>query len=175
MTTTTTTTHPAAVVELAPRARWPQDAAVRQSLARQIVEAAADLLETRPGFEPGNYGTLKDLRHDQRRATQALHHGRALLQEVRLGPDLDELLTTLPGRLTFTGTLDEAGQVASIAAAHYTAGQYYCVEYRPCIAGWLAEIVTRRMAAARGWLPFSLPTRRAMAQRYGRAIVSRYF
>ena len=101
----------------------------------KIVGTIHCFIESRPGFEPGNYGNYRDLRADQRRATRQLHDARALLAYVdkRDSITAEMLLAHLnSGRLTWDRAL---GQL------DYTTGQYYPTEYRAAAARVLAGTV----------------------------------
>lgn len=140
----------------------------RDQLARRILDAAAALLESRPGIEPGNYATRADLQRDYYRVSADLRLGRALLAEARLGADADRLLSALPSRIELWGDVDEAGRVVAVTRAEYCAGQYYCTEYRAAVVGWLVSVVARAWA---GDAPAYTPERRArLVRRYGRRL-----
>jgi hypothetical protein len=146
----------------------PLDPDARRALAGAIIDAARALLESRPGFEPGNYETHADYRRDQRRATAQLNLGRRLLREVEIGADLLDLLSVLPSRLELAVNVSELNEVLPDGLTlHYIAGQYYPTEYRGCIVGWLAEIVARRWGQQWGVLPYLPRVRAAMRRRFG--------
>lgn len=165
----TTPTEPA----VGPAELWPTDPATRDAVARQMVEALSTLLESRPNFKSADYGDRASYRAETRRATADLRLGRALLAEVRLGPDLSELLASQHRRIEFWGAMGSGGMVEAIQRAEYTAGQYYCVEYRAAVVGMLASVAAERFARqyqATG--PFSRANVSRMAKRYGRRVVA---
>lgn len=103
-----------------------------------VLPALLALAKSRPSFEPGNYATLSDYRADMRAATNALHDVRELVRYVEMSSDGPAICATLLERLTSQRdrvSADEKGRV------WYTAGQYYCVEYRPAIARLIAGAI----------------------------------
>ena len=108
------------------------------SQADKLIDAAYTFLATRPGFEYGNYGDASAYRADVRHATKQRHDAEAMLSLVRRymgwGSALtyDDLVAALPSRLTYDATRN---------TFDYCAGQYYCTEYRGCVARWLASVL----------------------------------
>lgn len=90
-------------------------------------------LATRPGFDPGNYATMRDYRADVRSATADRTDAETMLRAIELSTTVtvDMMLAAMPSRLT----LDSKGQL------DYTAGQYYCTEYRRWVAGWMSSVL----------------------------------
>lgn len=108
--------------------------------ADTVLPALLALAESRPGFEPGNYATARDYRSDVRAATNALHDVRALVRYVERTGHAFAIADALTERLNSQRdrvSADEKGRV------WYTAGQYYCVEYRPAIARMIADAIWR--------------------------------
>lgn len=136
----------------------------------ELLAAMRGFIESRPGFEPANYASYRDLRADQRMATRQLNDARALLAFVATRDSItaDMLLAHLnSGRLTWDrsrGQLD------------YCTGQYYPTEYRGAACLVLASAIW-------GWLRDEcLPPaaggdaiRAAARRELGRAIAARYF
>lgn len=100
-----------------------------------LIDALRAFIESRPGFEPCNYPTLRDYRADQRHATRQLHDARHLLAYVAVRDSItaEMLLAGLrSGRLTW----DEAsGQL------DYCTGQYYPTEFRGAACRMLAGVI----------------------------------
>ena len=107
--------------------------------AETVLPALLALAESRPGFEPANYATLRDYRADVRAATSALHDVRYLVRYVEgrasqayaIAAEIAERLNSGRERVS----ADDKGRV------WYTAGQYYCVEYRPAVARVIANAI----------------------------------
>lgn len=99
----------------------------------QLVAETYRFLATRPGFEPGNYATLRDYRADVRSATNARNDAEVMLRSIGQSDTItvDDMTYSLGSRLTLNanGTLD------------YCAGQYYCIEYRRAVAQWLSSVL----------------------------------
>lgn len=90
-------------------------------------------LATRPGFEPGNYSDATSYRADVRSATNARNDAETMLAHIARSESItvDDMVTGLSSRLSLTEgrSLD------------YTAGQYYCIEYRRAVASWLSSVL----------------------------------
>lgn len=106
--------------------------------AENVLTALLALAKSRPGFEPANYATARDYRADVRAATNALHDVRELARYVDASSYGADVRAVLVERLTDQRdrvSADEKGRV------WYTAGQYYCVEFRPAIARVIADAI----------------------------------
>lgn len=152
----------------------PTDPAVRRALTDDLRAAVLALLESRPGLEPRNYVSswrdrdgMRAYRADQRANVRALATGRALLAEAWLGADLDALMLARPSRIRLYGWTDDAGELLAIDSLEYIAGQYYPVEYRPAVVGWLADVVAHRWDPAAPW---GKENRAKLRRRFGRAV-----
>lgn len=141
-----------------------------------ILSAIRALAESRPGFEPANYSDRASYMGDVRAATNALHDVREMLRyiewrtssHVQICTALADTVNSQRGRVSAYGD----------GKLEYTAGQYYCVEFRPAIARLLADAIWRT------WLEDMLsgtdtPTGdkiRARARRtFSRRVARRYF
>lgn len=106
--------------------------------ADTVLPALLALAESRPGFEPMNYATTRDYRADVRAATNALHDVRYLVRYVQRTGHAFAIADALVERLNSQRdrvSADEKGRV------WYTAGQYYCVEFRPAVARVIADAI----------------------------------
>ncbi|NBT32453.1 MAG: hypothetical protein EBT13_11310 [Rhodobacteraceae bacterium] len=127
----------------------PNTAADTLALAAHILEGLTDLAEARPGFEPGNYGSVTAYRSEARRATRDLHAVRDLARYIRsilLGSHTSPAARAdmARGLCSLVGTGDRVE--VSIRDNHfvrvdYCAGQYYPIEYRHAIARSLASAI----------------------------------
>lgn len=95
----------------------------------QILDALRSFICQRPGFETGNYASMRDYREDSREATRDRDDALAILRWVELSAMPPEYLTTQTGRLFW----DEKAK-----AWDYHTGQYFPVEYRAAAARLLA-------------------------------------
>jgi hypothetical protein len=125
------------------------------------LEALDALVDSRPMLEPGNYGDRASYRADQRGNVQARADYRLL--RLYVAPTDAELADAARGsRIEFDGYY-----------AHYCAGQYYPVEYRPAACRLLARVWWERTAKQEGRTADSL---RAYARvLFGRGIARRWF
>ncbi len=99
-----------------------------------LLDLIARFVRQRPGFEYGNYGSLAGYRADSSEATRNRKAAETLLARIsRSSITVDELLAAMPSRLSLSQNAKGAW------ALHYTAGQYWCVEFRPAVARWLAS------------------------------------
>lgn len=91
-----------------------------------------DFLESKPGFETGNYSTMSAYRADQRQATRALHKGRKLLLDAQVYPYFPEAMSramkAFSGRLEFYQP--SIAKHPEMWDTTYCTGQYYPTEYR---------------------------------------------
>lgn len=140
----------------------------------ELLAALRGFIESRPGFDPHNYGSYRDLRADQRMATRQLNDARAMLAYVdgRDSITADMLLVNLRGgRLTWDrsrGQLD------------YITGQYYPTEYRAAAARVLASAIWDWIRDCCLTVPVCTPgnadrIRAAARRELGRSIAARYF
>jgi len=140
----------------------------------ELLDALRNFIESRPGFDPHNYGSYRDLRADQRTATRQLHDARAMLAYVdgRDSITAEMLLANLnSGRLTWDrarGQLD------------YCTGQYYSIEYRAAAARVLAGTIWDWIRDCCLTVPVCTPgnadrIRAAARRELGRSIAARYF
>lgn len=155
-----------------------------------IINALRAFLATRPGFDPGNYGDAASYRADVRRATRQRHDAERFLRDIELRDSItadDILREARGGRVSITVNDAAHWQV------HYTAGQYYCTEYRGAVARLLASVLWawKRDKAMPATLPgcggYAIyqfkPTqesagdwlRASFRREYGRDLASRYF
>lgn len=152
----------------------PTDPAVRRALTDDLRAALLALLESRPRLNWHDYAGdvregLRAYRADQRANVRALATGRALLAEAWIGADLDALTLARPSRLRIYGWTDDAGALLAIDRLEYVPGQYYPVEYRPAVVGWLADVVARKWDPAAPW---GLANRARLRRRFGRWVGS---
>ena len=118
----------------------------------------------RPGFEHGNYNTLSAYRADQRRAMNDKADALALISAY---PD-DADPRFLVGVLSSGNRLSlEGGQL------EYTAGQYYCTEYRAAVCRAVSEAL-RSLSWAQSQERLA-ETRKRMARIVGRGCANRWF
>lgn len=117
--------------------------------ADTVLPALLALAESRPGFEPANYFSPCDrgdarregiaaYRADVRAATNALHDVRELARYVETsssGPAVRDAIIDILENDRDRVSADEKGRV------WYTAGQYYCVEFRPAVARLIADAI----------------------------------
>lgn len=107
-----------------------------------ILAALAAFVRSRPGFEPGSYGTRADYARDVRHATQQLHDAQAMLSAIgwRQSIDADALraaFSAFSGRLTWRYTPGEG--TGRWGMVEYCTGQYYCTEFRAAVCAVLAR------------------------------------
>lgn len=158
-----------------------------------IIDALRAFLATRPGFEPGNYGDAASYRADVRTATRQRHDAERFLRDIELRDSItadDILREAQGGRVSITVTpIYVSGKVAIIpghhiadkVTVHYTAGQYYCTEYRGAVARLLASVLwawKRDDDAAQYDVRYASrddALRASFRREYGRGLASRYF
>ena len=92
----------------------------------QIIDLLRGFVRQRPGFDYGNYGDLASYRSDARQAQKYLRIARELLSLIELDARIDakHLINAMSDRqrLTLNGR-----------RLHYTAGQYWSIEYRHAV------------------------------------------
>lgn len=140
-----------------------QSAPLAPSVSKShILGALRKMLRSRPGLEFANYGDLSAYRSDYRRINRQLNDGEILLAAVawRDGITADHLLQELNGcgRLSWEN-----------GALHYTAGQYYPVEYRAAVCRALAAVLWDF------WRREGLSPRNVAKDNFGRGVCDRYF
>ena len=141
---------------------------------QNILDALYTFAHKRPGFDPANYGDAASYRSDMRRATQQLHDARLLLRQIELRDSIkaDDLLDAAKsGRLDVTAIGDSV-------RVDYTAGQYWCTEFRAGVARLCAHILWDR--ARRDMLDADGKTdgdaiRARFKRQFGRGMAARYF
>lgn len=110
----------------------------------------------RPGFDLGNYATLSDYRADYRQTLTDRDVALDLIRYLEWSTDPERLAVAIAdtlerqsgGRLEYDATRNDWD---------YTAGQYWCVEYRAAAVRLLASIVAEYWTSdrAEGYLPWS--------------------
>ena len=118
----------------------------------------------RPGFEHGNYNTLSAYRADQRRAMNDKADALALISAY---PD-DADPRFLVGALSSGNRLSLEGD-----QLEYTAGQYYCTEYRAAVCRAVSDAL-RSLSWAQSQERLA-ETRKRMARIVGRGCANRWF
>ena len=118
----------------------------------------------RPGFEHGNYNTLSAYRADQRRAMNDKADALALISAY---PD-DADPRFLVGVLSSGNRLRLDGE-----HLEYTAGQYYCTEYRAAVCRAVSDAL-RSLSWAQSQERLA-ETRKRMARIVGRGCANRWF
>lgn len=92
----------------------------------QIINLLRSFIRQRPGFDFRDYRDLASYRADARQAQKYLRIARELLSLVELDARIDakHLIDAMTNRqrLTLSGR-----------RLHYTAGQYWSIEYRPAV------------------------------------------
>ena len=111
---------------------------VDKARAERILGALLELARSRPGFEPGNYGSWADYRSESRAVTRDLHDCVTLASVARSYPEaiIERAELSSSDRLT----IREDGETVTV---DYCAGQYYPVEYRRAIARFLSGVLWR--------------------------------
>ena len=98
----------------------------------EILDALRDLLRSRPGLSPANYGSACDYWRDQRRISRDLRRAESLLLDVVGDPIAMAYLRR--------DVLRQTGRVQyRDGRMTYIAGQYYPTEYRAAIAALLTD------------------------------------
>lgn len=138
-----------------------------------LIDALDGFIRQRPGFDPANY-TPASYRADSRRVARQLREARALLRAVELRPSItaaDIMREAQGGRL-------DIGQTDRGVRIDYTAGQYYCTEYRAAVARLLSAVLWDRAhedtIAADGRSDGDA-LRARFRREFGRGLASRYF
>ena len=116
----------------------------------------------RPGFDYHNYATASDYRADQREAAQQKADALALINAFPDEAARGFLEKHLDGRLRLDG-----GQL------EYTAGQYYCTEYRAAVCRAVSDAL-RALSWAQSQERLA-ETRKRMARIVGRGCANRWF
>lgn len=135
----------------------------------EMVAALYALVNERPGFEPRNYSDCASYRADGRNATRDGHTARMLIRQVELHGGIAErnlVDQAQVGRVSFYRNKK------SDLRAEYTAGQYWCVEYRPAVAQFCASLL---WDAAREGRTTGDEIRDYFRRAYGRGIQKRFF
>ncbi len=131
----------------------------------ELKAALRAFVAQRPGFDYRNYGTVSAYRADQRRAMNDKADALALINAF---PD-DAESRFLTDALRSGNRLHlENGEL------EYTAGQYWCIEYRAAVARALASALWALWAEDVGPGQADTVRKRARAT-FGRGIQSRYF
>lgn len=132
-----------------------------------IIDALRAFTNQRPGFDLGNYATMRDYRSDYRKAQKDRTVALQLLRDIELRDSIsaeDILAECGGGRLQIEWT--DKGQpcprkhasaskdevrcriccgtgkaIAGTARIDYCAGQYWCVEYRAAVARLCASVL----------------------------------
>lgn len=156
-----------------------------------IIDALRAFIRSRPGFEPGNYSDAASYRADVRRATKQRHDAERMLRDVEMRDSItaEDILRAAEGGRLDVKTV--SGVTELKAHVHYTAGQYYCTEYRGAVARLCAQVLWQwkrdhampettcqghsvhffgtRALSAGDWL------RASFRREYGRGMADRYF
>ena len=115
----------------------------------------------RPGFEHGNYNTPSAYRADQKRAMRDKADALALINAFPDEAAREFLEKHLDGRLRLDGELE------------YTAGQYWCIEYRAGVCRAVSDAL-RALSWAQSQERLA-ETRQRMARIVGRGCANRWF
>ena len=116
----------------------------------------------RPGFDYHNYATTSDYRADQKRAMRDKADALALINAFPDEAARGFLEKHLDGRLRLDGEHLE-----------YTAGQYYCTEYRAAVCRAVSDAL-RALSWAQSQERLA-ETRKRMARIVGRGCANRWF
>ena len=116
----------------------------------------------RPGFEHGNYNTASAYRADQKRAMRDKADALALINAFPDEAAREFLEKHLDGRLRLDGE-----------HLKYTAGQYYCTEYRAAVCRAVSDAL-RSLSWAQSQERLA-ETRKRMARIVGRGCANRWF
>ena len=116
----------------------------------------------RPGFDYRNYGTVSAYRADQRRAMNDKADALALINAFPDEAARGFLTDALKGRLSLEGS-----------ELKYTAGQYWCIEYRAAVCRAVSDaLCSLSWAQSQERLT---ETRKRMARIVGRGCANRWF
>ena len=116
----------------------------------------------RPGFDYHNYATASDYRADQKRTMRDKADALALINAFPDEAARGFLTDALKGRLSLEGDHLE-----------YTAGQYYCTEYRAAVCRAVSDAL-RALSWAQSQERLA-ETRKRMARIVGRGCANRWF
>lgn len=120
---------------------------------------------SRPGFDPANYSDWASYRADRRIVERARSDYRELRAELRHVLTDDKLEDAARGgRLSFGPD-----------GVDYTAGQYYCTEYRSAACRLLASIWWREQAVRSAPDESADDIRRHARAVFGRGLAGRWF
>lgn len=129
---------------------------------QEIKSALRAFVAQRPGFDYHNYATASDYRADQRKAAQQKADALALINAFPDEAAREFLEKHLDGRLRLDGEHLE-----------YTAGQYYCTEYRAAVCRAVSDAL-RSLSWAQSQERLA-ETRQRMARIVGRGCANRWF
>ena len=130
----------------------------------ELKAALRAFVAQRPGFDYRNYGTVSAYRADQKRAMRDKADALALISAFPDNADPRFLVGVLSSgnRLSLEG-----GQL------EYTAGQYYCTEYRAAVCRAVSDAL-RALSWAQSQERLA-ETRKRMARIVGRGCANRWF
>ena len=128
----------------------------------ELKAALRAFVAQRPGFDYHNYATASDYRADQRKAAQQKADALALISAFPDEAARGFLTDALKGRLSLEGDHLE-----------YTAGQYWCIEYRAAVCRAVSEAL-RSLSWAQSQERLA-ETRKRMARIVGRGCANRWF
>ena len=128
----------------------------------EIKSALRAFVAQRPGFDYRNYGTVSAYRADQKRAMRDKADALALISAFPDEAARGFLTDALKGRLSLEGDHLE-----------YTAGQYYCTEYRAAVCRAVSDAL-RALSWAQSQERLA-ETRKRMARIVGRGCANRWF
>ena len=148
-----------------------------------IIDALRAFLATRPGFDPGNYSDAASYLAEMRQATRQRKEAERFLRDIELRNSItaeDILREASGGRVEISIHENRDARATDnwtkTARVHYTAGQYYPLEYRGAVARLLASVLwnwkrDKCMPADQSadWL------RASFRREYGRGLAARYF
>lgn len=139
-----------------------------------ILHALVDFASQRPSLDFANYGDARAYRAESRSITKDLHAVRALAAVARYACTPYELAAAARGtRVEITPYSDDSGAGWRV---HYTAGQYYPVEYRAGVARVLASAIWCAFAREIGDRPDACAQiRRRARNELPRAVYRRFF
>ena len=103
----------------------------------QICATIRQFINSRPGFEPGNYGDATSYRADQRTAIKDRAHALQLLAAIESRDTITAADMLNPRNNSGRFTIEQQGDKTR---AQYITGQYYPTEYRAGAARYLAGI-----------------------------------
>ena len=128
----------------------------------EIKSALRAFVAQRPGFDYHNYATTSAYRADQKRAMRDKADALALISAFPDEAARGFLTDALKGRLSLEGDHLE-----------YTAGQYWCIEYRAAVCRAVSEAL-RSLSWAQSQERLA-ETRKRMARIVGRGCANRWF